>query len=155
MGGFMLALLSVAALNFAQILYEAYEAASVSRTSPDGFTVTACYFGPPAGFYPRFFVFTFLLTACLGCFTKSFRGRSVSLLGVAAAFSVYLYWWVDSHRAFKNFSSYEIDFLNHPEVAQVAYLYNGNWWDVCLAVSLFTALVLQARGFAPRSLADA
>jgi len=70
------------------------------------------------------------------------RGRVVALLGVVSALSAYIYWWVDSYKAFKSFSSFDIDFLNHPEIRQTAYLYNGSWLDVCLAISLLMVSIL-------------
>lgn len=38
----------------------------------------------------------------------------------------------------------DIDFLNRPEISQVAYLYGGSWLDVCVAGSLLVSLVLLA-----------
>lgn len=144
--GLIFALWLTAAYNFAQILFETLNAAKASgtHTTPDGFEVTVCYFGPPVGFYPRFIVFLALLIACVGVLKRCVRGRIVSLLGLAGALSAYIYWWVASYKAFKSFSSLDIDFLNNPEISQVAYLYRGNWLDVCVAVSLLTALILQA-----------
>jgi len=150
--GFLLILLSGAAFNFAQSFYENFKAASASgtRTFSDGMEISICYFGPPIGFYPRLLVFIFLLVACVSSFTKEARGRIITFLGAAGALSAYLYWWIASHKAFKSLGSFEIDFMNSTEVTQVAYLYNGNWLDVCLAVSVFTVLVLQVKSLATK-----
>ncbi|MBA3715886.1 MAG: hypothetical protein H0W76_26140 [Pyrinomonadaceae bacterium] len=143
-GGFVLALCITATYNFAQIFYENFKAASASgmHTTPDGYEIPVCYFGPPVGFYPRFFVFLLLFVSCLGVFKKNMRGRIVALLGVVSALSAYIYWWIDSYKAFKSFNSFDIDFLNHPEIRQTAYLYNGSWLDVCVAVSLLVVSIL-------------
>jgi hypothetical protein len=152
MNGLLLNLLLIAVLNFAQIFYENYQAHSASgtHTYPDGMQITVCYFGPPVGFYPRFFVFILLLTAFVSSLMKKLRYRIFSFLGVAGALSSYIYWWIASYIAFKSFSSYEMDFMNSPEITQVAYLYRGNWWDIGLAVSLFVIFILQTEGLAAR-----
>lgn len=38
----------------------------------------------------------------------------------------------------------EIDFLHHPEISQVAYLYEGSGLGVCLAGLLLATLILLA-----------
>jgi len=145
-GGFLLALCLTAAYNFSLIFDETMKAANASgtHTTPDGFAITVCYFGPPIGFYPRFFVLLALVIACAGVLRRSVGGKVVSLLGAAGALSAYVYWWAASHKAFRAYSGIGIDFLNHPEVSQVAYLYEGSRLDVCLAGSLLVALVLLA-----------
>jgi hypothetical protein len=101
-----------------------------------------CYFGPPVGFYPRFFVFAALLFALVGNFRRTFPRSIISTTGAAAALSAYIYWWLHSYRVFRNFTDVDIRFLNNPEIKQAAYLYNGTWFDVCVAVSLVVSLVL-------------
>jgi hypothetical protein len=145
-GGFLLALCLTAGYNFSLILHETIKAAGASGThiTPDGFTVTVCYFGPPIGFYPRFFVLLALLVACAGVLGRGVGRKIVSSLGVAGAFSAYVYWWVASYQAFRAYSGMGFDFMNHPEISQVAYLYEGSWLDVCLAGSLPVAFTLLA-----------
>ena len=145
-GGFLTLLCLTAAYNFSLILHETVKAAGAagSHTTPEGFVITACYFGPPFGFYPRFFVALSLLCACVGVLRRGAGGRLASLLGAAGAFAAYVYWWAASYKVFKAYSGLDIDFLNHPAVSQTAYLYGGSWVDVCLAVSLLVALVLLA-----------
>jgi hypothetical protein len=145
-GGFLITLCLTAAYNFSLVFREMIKAAGAAgtHTTPDGFVVTVCYFGPPISFYPRLFVLLALLLACAGVLRGGAGGRLLSLLGVAGASASYAYWWAASYRAFKAYSGGGIDFLNHPEISQVAYLYQGSWLDVCLAVSLLAALVLLA-----------
>jgi hypothetical protein len=145
-GSFLLALCLTAGYNFSLILHETIKAsgASGTHTTPDGFTVTVCYFGPPIGFYPRFFVLLALLVACAGVLGRGVGGKAVSSLGVAGALSAYVYWWAASYKVFMAYSGMEIDFLNHPEISQVAYLYEGSWLDVCVAGSLLVACTLLA-----------
>jgi hypothetical protein len=145
-GRFLLALCLTAGYNFSLIFQETIKAANASgtHTTPDGFAITLCYFGPPIGFYPRFFVALALLLACAGVFRRGAGGKIVSLLGVAGALSAYAYWWAASYKVFEAYSDMGIDFLNHPEISQAAYLYGGSWLDVCVAGSLPVAFTLLA-----------
>jgi hypothetical protein len=43
---------------------------------------------------------------------------------------------------FRNFTEVDIRFLDNPEIKQVAYLYNGTWFDVWVAESLVVCFVL-------------
>ena len=143
LGRFLVLLFLVATVNFGIIFIENWKAASASGTHVvDGYQVTICYFGPPVGFYPRFFVFAALLLALVGVFRRTFPRSIVATTGVAVALSAYIYWWLHSYRVFRNFSDVEIQFLNHPEIKQVAYLYNGTWLDACVAASLVVCFVL-------------
>lgn len=145
-GSFTLTISLIAAFNFIEIFYRTYKLANASGTydTTDGAEITVCYFGPPVGFFPRLLVFISLFIACVGIFKNGLRGRIVSLIGVAGALSAYVYWWIASYATFKSFSSFEMDFLNNPEITQVAYLYEGSLVDVCVAVSLIVILSLQA-----------
>jgi hypothetical protein len=141
--GFLVITCLAAALNFVYIFVQTWKAASAAGTHiVDGYEITICYFGPPVGFYPRFFVFVTLLIATVGVFRRSFPRSLIAIVGVAAALSVYIYWWLQSYRVFRGFTDVDIDFLNNPEIKQAAYLYQGTWFDVCVAASIVVCFVL-------------
>lgn len=143
LGRFLLVTLLAAASNFGIIFVQNMKAARASGTHViDGFAITICYFGPPVGFYARFFAFAGLLLAAVGVFRRAFPRSILATLGVAAALLAYIYWWRDSYRVFRNFTDADIQFLNNPEVKQVLYLYNGSWFDVSVAVSIVVCFVL-------------
>jgi hypothetical protein len=143
LGRFLVTTCLAAALNFALIFVQNWKAASAAGTHiVDGYEITICYFGPPVGFYPRFFVFVALLVATVGVFRRTFPRSLIAIVGVAAAFSVYIYWWMRSYRVFRNFTDVDIHFLNNPEIRQVAYLYQGTWFDVSVAASIVVCFVL-------------
>ena len=143
LGRFVLITCLAAAVNFGIIFVENWRAARASGTHVVGeFEITVCYFGPPVGFYPRFFVLAALSIASSGVFRRTFPRSIIATLGVAAALSVYVYWWARSYRVFRTFSDVDIRFLSHPEINQVAYLYNGTWFDIWVVVSIIVCLVL-------------
>jgi len=132
-----------AAINFAIIFVQNWKAASASGTHiVDGYEITICYFGPPVGFYPRLFIFAALLVASVGVFRQKFPRSIIATVGVATALAVYIYWWLHSYRVFRNFTDFDIRFLNNPEIKQVAYLYQGTWLDICVAASIVVCFVL-------------
>ena len=132
-----------AGVNFGNIFLQNAKAAGAAGTKiVDGFEITVCYFGPPIGFYPRFFAFAGLSIASMALYRRTFPRGILATVGVAAALSSYAYWWLHSYRAFRSFTEYEIPFLNHPEIKQVAYLYQGTWLDIAIAISLVVCLVL-------------
>jgi hypothetical protein len=141
LGRFLVLVLLAASANFGIIFVQNWKAASASGTQVvDGYEITLCYFGPPVGFYPRFFVFAALLLALVGIFRRTFPRSIIATTGAALALSAYIYWWLHSYRVFRNFTDVDIRFLNNPEIKQVAYLYNGTWFDVCVAASLVVCL---------------
>jgi hypothetical protein len=143
LGRFIVIVFLAATVNFGIIFVQNWKAASASGTHiVDGYEITVCYFGPPVGFYPRFFVFAALLFALVGIFRQTFPRSIIAATGAAVALSAYIYWWLHSYCAFRNFTDGDIRFLNNPEIKQVAYLYNGTWFDVCVAASLVVCFVL-------------
>jgi hypothetical protein len=143
LGRFVLITCVAAAINFSIVFVQNAKAASNAGTRVvDGHVITICYFGPPVSFYSRFFAFAALLLAVLGIFRRTFSRSITATAGVAGALSAYVYWWIHSYRVFRNFTDFEIPFLNHPEIKQVAYLYNGTWFDVCVVASLVVSFVL-------------
>ena len=143
-GRFIVSLYVAAALNFGNVLAQSIKAAGYTRThSVDGFEVTACYFGPPVPFYPRFIVLGALFVAAFGVFHRTFPRSLFTVGGLAAALSVYLYWWVRSYHFFRNLTNVNIDIFNFVEIRQVAYLYDGTSFDVWIALSIFICLILS------------
>jgi uncharacterized membrane protein len=131
------------AVNFGIIFVQNWRAASASGTQViDGFELTICYFGPPVGFYPRFFVLVALLVASIGVFRRTFPRSIIATLGVAGGFLTYVYWWLHSYRVFRNFTEVDIPIIDNPEITQVAYLYQGTRLDLCVVAALIVCLVL-------------
>jgi len=137
----MLSTCIVAAINFFDIL--SLMARDLEDRTADGFTSTACHFGPPAPFYPRFFALVALLIATPCSFKKTAGGRFVASLGSALALVFYIFWWADSYHSFRNFEDLAgIHALIHPEVKQLAYLYQGTPPDLAVALSSAVCLTL-------------
>ena len=143
LGRFLIMLFIAAAFNFLEIFSEHMKASmnAGSRTVGD-YTITACYFGPPTAFYTRFFIAVSLLVAGIGVFHRSFPRSAMTVIGLASAVGIYIFWWVASYRVLQNFSDIHFDFLNNPEIKQAAYLYQGAWSDVSIAATAFVCLVL-------------
>jgi hypothetical protein len=143
LGHFIVAACVAAAFNFAQIYSQTMKAANAAGTHiVDGYEITVCYFGPPAAFYPRLLVFGALLVASVGVLRPAFPRSLITLVGLTGALSAYIYWWMASYRIFRNLSHADIHFLNNTEIKQTAYLYQGTWLDVCVAISIVVCLVL-------------
>ena len=145
-GRFLLATCVAAAFNFADIFFQTMKAASAAGTNVvDGYEITVCYFGPPASFYPRFVISCSLLIATLGIFRRSFPRSPILVIGLIGALTAFIYWWIASYRVFRNFTEAGVSFLNNPEIKQAAYLYQGTWFDISVAVSvvLFVILLLE------------
>ena len=134
----------VAAINFFEILLETIvDTQTLGDRVVDGYEITSCYFGPPPAFFPRFFVLVALLVVTLNAFKRTGFNRLVASIGSAAALGVYVLWWVDSYRSFRNFEDLAgIQALIHPHVKQFAYLYQGTPVDLAIALSIAVCLVL-------------
>jgi hypothetical protein len=150
LGRLLLATCLAAALNFAQTFYEILKrSGAIAKQEPAGFSaVTVCYFGPPAGFYPRFLILVLLALAVIGVLRKTSPRSLLSLMGLTGALACYGYWGLDSYRVYKNLTDAGIDFLHNPEIRQVAYLYGGNWLDVGIAAAVVVCLALVWARFA-------
>ena len=101
-----------------------------------------CYFGPPVPFYPRLLVLGGLLIASLAMLGRTVWCRIISATGLTVSFGTYIYWWLDSYRAFRNLENLQIPFLNDGEIKQFAYLYQGTPLDLAVALSLMINLVI-------------
>jgi hypothetical protein len=139
---FVFATFGLSVLNFLEILSINFKEARLTGTSVDGFTITVCRFSPPPAFFPRFWVATFLFIAIVGMLRKPPTPRILPAIGSVGALVIYLLWWLDSYRRFKNFTHLGIDFLSDPEIRQVAYLYHGTWSDLGIAASTVVCVVL-------------
>jgi hypothetical protein len=144
LGRFIAATCTAAATNFADIFSQTMKAANASGTHVvDGYEITVCYFGPPLSFYLRFLVFGALLFATIGILKQTFPRRVMVVVCLIGGLIVYLYWWMRSYQIFRNFVELDIDFLNNAEIKQIAYLYEGGWLDVGVAISIVVLLVLS------------
>lgn len=122
----------------------------------DGYEITVCRVVPPPGLIPRFFITCSLLIATVGVFQRSFPSSRIVVAGVLSALAVYGYWWVESYRIFLNITEGAgVQFINHPEVKQTAYLYCGTWLDVGAAASVVTCSVLFLDRLVNRPLREA
>lgn len=138
----MLSTCLLAAVNFLDILSQTI-GRSIPTRSADGFVLTACTFGPPPPFYPRFFVLVALLIATLNVFKRTAFNRFFASVGSAAGLTIYILWWMDSYRTLRHYEEFaEIRVLAHPEVKQFAYLYHGTPPDLAVAISTAVCLVL-------------
>ena len=129
-----------AVVNFWQSLAELLARYETSGThSVDGFEITACYFGPPPGFYPRFMVMVALLIATLAAWKRIAARRFISAVCLATALGVYVCWWIDSYRFFSNL---EVRFVDDVGVRQAAYLYGGTLLDLAVVSLISVCLVI-------------
>jgi hypothetical protein len=131
-----------AALNFVEVFSNAMAAAQAAGTHVvDGYEITVCYFGPPASFYPRLIALGGLLIATTAAFKRTFLARSACGFGLVISLGIYIYWWLYSYRSFLNFEDARIRFVSGTEIHQSAYLYNGTFLDLGVALSLIICLV--------------
>ena len=132
-----------ALLNFGDCFLQNAAASRAAGTFiVDGYELTICYLGPPAAFHPRFFILGAMLLAALSAFKRTPAHRVVSGTGLAGALVMYIHWWIRSYDTFQNFQLDQIDFLDHTEISQVAYLYGGSRLDIFIALSIVVCLVL-------------
>lgn len=138
----MLSTCLMAAINFFDIFVQTMTRDFGSRTV-DGFTLTVCWFGPPAPFRPRFFVLIALLVATPNAFKATAFNRFLASVGSAAALTSYILWWIASYLRLRNYEDFAgIQAFIHPEVKHFAYLYHGTPLDLAIAVSTAVCLVL-------------
>jgi hypothetical protein len=131
----------VAVINFVDIFSQM--ARDVGTRAVDGYVITACHFGPPAPFYPRFFVLVALLIATPCAFKRTALSRFISAVAAAAALAAYILWWIGSYRTLRNYEDFAgIQALINPEVKQFAYLYHGTPPDLAVTLSIAVCLVL-------------
>lgn len=145
LGRLLVATSCVAAFNFGEIFLRTMKAAhpaGTSRSADSHFELTVCYLGPPASFYPKFLIACFLMIAAVGVFRQSFPRSVTAAVGLFGALTAYGYWWIASHRAFRNFAEAGINFIDNPEIKQAAYLYQGTWLDAGVAASGVACSVL-------------
>ena len=132
----------LAAINFLDIFVQTILRSLPSR-AVDGFVLTACYFGPPPPYYPRFFVLVALLVAALNVFKRAAFNRFLASVGSAGALITYILWWMASYHRFRNYERLDdIKVLVHPEVRQFAYLSHGTPLDLAIVLSIAVCLVL-------------
>jgi hypothetical protein len=137
----MLSTCIVAAINFFDIV--SLMARDFETRTADGFTITACRFGPPAPFYPRFFALAALLVATPSAFKKTAGSRLVASIATAVALAFYVFWWAESYVRLRNYEYLAgIKALIDPEVKQFAYLYQGTPPDLAVALSTAVCLIL-------------
>lgn len=141
----LLSTLIAAAINLFDILSQSIAEAQAAGTHDvDGFEITVCYFGPPTPFYPRLIVLAALSISTPAAFKRSASCRLISSVGLASAMSIYVFWWLASYRQFRNVEELAgIHFLNHPEIKQFAYLYEGTSFDLAVALSTAVCLVIM------------
>ena len=65
--------------------------------------------------------------------------RFTSAVCLATALGVYICWWINSYRIFRNL---EVRFLNDVGIRQAAYLYGGTFLDVVAALLICVCLVI-------------
>jgi len=132
-----------ALLNFWNLLAELFARYEASRShSVGGLEIMVCYFGPPPAFYPRLIVLMTLLIATLAAFKRVASRRFISAVCLALALGVYVCWWIDSYRIFRNFEELQIPFLASTEIRQTAYLYGGTFSDLAMALAISVCLVI-------------
>jgi hypothetical protein len=133
---------SAAVINFWQVLAEIF--ARYERLQPrsaDGFEITAC-FGPPPALYPRFIVMAALLIATLAACKRIATRRFISAVCLATALGVYVCWWIDSYRIFRNFEDLQTRFLVNVAFIQSACLYGGTFLDLAVVLLISVCLVI-------------
>ena len=139
----MLTTFFAALLNFWRLLAELFAQYEASRShSVDGLEIMVCYFGPPPAFYPRLIVLVTLLIATLAAFKRIASRRFLSAVCLAIALGVYVCWWLDSYRIFRNFEELQIPFLASTGVRQTAYLYGGTFSDLAVALLISVCLLM-------------
>jgi hypothetical protein len=140
---FILTTCYAAALNLGDCFLDEMAAYRTPGTHVEGhYVLTVCSMGPPPAFYPRLIALGAMLIATLFAFKRTSMHRVLSGTALAGALTIYVFWWVHSYNSFQNFQMAGIEFLNHVELRQAAYLYGGSWLDLGVVLMIVVCLVL-------------
>ena len=131
-----LAILLVASLNLAAQFYRMHQS-SVERQKAHPVRGGE-YFGPSADERMRIFVEPFLIILFVGSCLKRLKGVLLKILGLAGATFFYSFWWQYYFRMARlTESESELRSIRH-----LAYLYNGNYLDIGVAILLALLIVM-------------
>jgi hypothetical protein len=133
-----LAILLAASLNLAVQFYRMHQS-SVERQKvyDQGFGLI-CYFGPSTDENVRMFIEPFLVLLLAGALIKGLKGKLLAVVGLAGATFFYSFWWQYYFRMARlTESESELRSIRH-----LAYLYNGNYLDIGIAILLALLIVM-------------
>lgn len=136
----LLAVLLTATLNVAyQIYTEARASASRQKLYEEsGGTIIACKIGLMADESSRFYIEIALIIAFVGSCLRKVKGKILYILGACGVLIIYGLWW-QVYSQIKEASGTTMELPN------VAYLYRGNYWDVCIFVMVSALLLWEVK----------
>ena len=120
---------------------------TIQEAAEWGCGLALCYYQPSISFYLRLMVFAALFVAALGVFRRTFPRSLFVVGGLSGALGLYALWWLGSYDVFIGHCFSYTDLLNAEVVPHTAYLYQGTWFDVSIALSIFAGLVLAIDRF--------
>src|SRR5713101_2408722 len=142
-----LLILLLASMNLKREFYQMHQD-SVRRqeTYEQGFGYV-CYLGPSADALMRVYIEPFVIILFVGSCLKRLKGTLLSVAGLAEVVFFYSMWWGIYFRVARiTESERELQSIRH-----VAYLYNANYLDICIAALIALLIVLHVQ-WALRSL---
>ncbi|HEX8457721.1 MAG TPA: hypothetical protein VF656_10530 [Pyrinomonadaceae bacterium] len=139
----VLAVSVTAVMNLAWQFYHAHLASLERQRLYEEYGGIVCYMGPDADEVSRLLITPCLIVAFIG---SRLRRRALSKLlymsGLCGSAALYTLWWsFYSHRA----SMAEAD---GSPIRHIAYLYEANYWDICIAASMLLLFLWEVRGAA-------
>jgi hypothetical protein len=131
-------ILLAASLNLASQFYRMHQSSvERQRMYDQGFGVGE-YFGPSTDERMQICIEPFLIILFVGSCLKRLKGVLLSVVGLAGATFFYLFWWQYYFRMARlTESESELRSIRH-----LAYLYNGNYLDIGIAILLALLIVM-------------
>ncbi len=134
-----IAILLVASLNLAGQAYRMHRESVERQEILERTGFVWCYWGPSLDERARFFIVVLLIVALIAIRLKGFRSFFLSLVSLSAVVAIYVLWW----RYY--FWLAEISESEVRHIQQFAYLFGGNFLDVCIAGWIACLILLHSR----------
>jgi hypothetical protein len=133
-----LAILLAASLNLAWQFYRMHQSSVERQKMYDQGFGGGEYFGPSADEGARMLIEPFLIILTLGTCLKGWKGALLAVLGLAGTTFFYFFWWQYYFRMAR-FTESESELRS---IRHLAYLYHGNYLDICIAILLALLIVM-------------
>ena len=128
-----------ASCNLAWQFYRMHRESVASQRAYEQFGVIVCKIGPSADEISRIYIELFLLLAVVGSRLRRLKNTLLTVTGLSGATIIYIWWW---QCVFRMASNAEVPVQSLPHFV---YLWGGNVWDLGIASSIATLVVLNIR----------
>lgn len=132
-----LLILLIASFNLARQFYQMYEE-SVARQKMYEQHIPTEYWGPSGDENMRMYIEPFLILLSAGALLKGLKGKLLEVVGLAGASFFYALWW-PFYFKLARLTETESQLR---DIRHLAYLYNANYFDICIAILLSLSTVL-------------